>query len=61
MSDINQGIDGLCPHCDKILGKNTEVVFNQMGHTWHIKCWEAFKAEYNDVLDSQDLNPKKES
>lgn len=49
----------ICPHCGKPIVPTfytgEEIVYEQMGHSWHVKCWEAFKVEYNDVLDRNDI------
>lgn len=34
------------------------IVLDKMTRNWHWQCWEEFKAEYNDHLDSQDINGK---
>jgi len=36
--------------------KGGSITLDKMGHNWHTKCWEAFQKEYNDHLDSTDLN-----
>lgn len=51
----------VCPQCEKQLypRKMGEVIiFDKMGHDWHTQCWEEFVKEYNDYLDSTDLNGK---
>jgi hypothetical protein len=53
-----------CPHCLQYIsigyGFDDKVVFDRMGRNWHKKCWEEFEKEYNDVLDSTDLNRKED-
>lgn len=52
-----------CPHCEKQVFPTkspfaSDFVLDKMGHDWHRKCWEEFVKEYNDYLDSTDLNGK---